>query len=202
MVGPELLRLREGGRKRKQENKGGPGALHLQAAPRRLRVEVRKGNLGESWGILGDLQGPCMVDHNTHVWFGPHAAVCSQQRHANSTPVWAAVHDGGRRLHFRDSPHHGARALLCPYRKSCPNDSHKPPPKAVARSILHSFTPLLHPLTAHLFGPLFTTATGLLMYILIIHICKPVAQGLLDICSSYVPNADNPEQCWRPVLES
>ena len=39
-------------------------------AHRRVRIEVRKGNLGESWGILGNLGGPCMVDH---LHDGPHA---------------------------------------------------------------------------------------------------------------------------------
>ena len=41
-----------GGReKTKTENKGGPGAQALT----KVRVEVQKGNLGESWGILGNL---------------------------------------------------------------------------------------------------------------------------------------------------
>ena len=38
--------------------------------PDATRVDVRKGNLGESWGILGNLGGPCMVDHSHG---GPHA---------------------------------------------------------------------------------------------------------------------------------
>ena len=46
------MRLREGGGKQKQKTRGARGPR----ASRRLRVEVQKGNLGESWGILGNLK--------------------------------------------------------------------------------------------------------------------------------------------------
>ena len=59
--GPALLRLREGGRKRKQENRGGPRAPDLQAAPRR-------GPQRESWRILENLGESLRTMH-----VGPHA---------------------------------------------------------------------------------------------------------------------------------
>ena len=59
--GRAIWRGRGGGRKQKQKTGGGAGPR----ASRRLRVGVRKGNLGESWGILGkqSWRTTCMVDH-------------------------------------------------------------------------------------------------------------------------------------------
>ena len=38
--GPALLRLREGGRKRKQENKGGPGAQPSESVPIEKKIQI------------------------------------------------------------------------------------------------------------------------------------------------------------------
>ena len=50
-----------GGGKQKQKNKGGPGALGL----RRLRVEVQKGNLGES--SRGVNYGLCVIRRCSYI---------------------------------------------------------------------------------------------------------------------------------------
>ena len=61
--GPALLRLREGGRKRKQENKGGPGARPSECVPveKKMTALVQVGCNGHNVGNGPPNPGTCMT---------------------------------------------------------------------------------------------------------------------------------------------